>query len=199
VAPRVYYRAMRDIPMPGNSLAFAYREGQPVPPEAITNPMYPWPSPLIVGVDVMPEDPTVIPRPADDDDERAWRAYAVGQGLPYEQVRDLDPDQVREVLPPEPLPAGDVVALRPSEGARKPAWVSHAWQRVRSMGWQVNREALDDCTKAQLIDAFGPDGGTEQITDLLESIGGQRLDGDAGQPTDPLAAGLADASTQAEV
>lgn len=196
MAPRVYYRAMHDIPIPNaTASAFGYREGDPVPPELLDNPDYD----LTVGLDVKPEDPTVIPRPADDD-ERAWRAYAVGQGLPYEQVRDLDPDQVREVLPPEPLPAGDVVALRPNDGARKPAWVTHAWQRARSMGWQVNRDALDDCTKAQLIDAFGPDGGTEQITDLLESIGAQRLDTDpGGQPTDPLAAGLADASTQAEV
>lgn len=175
--PPADYIAKRTILVNG---VRAYNPGDDVFASAVTN------LGLTVGVDVLPANPDVIPRPPANARRSDWVAYWVGQGMPQDQVDEMTRDQLAsrepEVIgvpePPEtvPTPAPDTVALqaaeqtgqaaeqgqaaerveRPGQGARKSDWVEYAVYRG------MPRHTAEESTIAQLAgcdydNLFGPE------------------------------------------
>jgi hypothetical protein len=104
-------------------------------------------------------------RPADDADRAEWQNYAVVQGVPYEEAVNLDrADLVRRVdRAPESEAAPGADAEPPAETDRKAVWVDYGAARVsRATEGRVTvaeaRDRLSSATKAELMQAFGPEG-----------------------------------------
>jgi len=70
------YTAIRDIPAPGDTVAFAYREGELVHESAVEGDGA-W---LAVGTDVAARPGAEIPRPALNASQASWAAYVVSLG-----------------------------------------------------------------------------------------------------------------------
>jgi hypothetical protein len=154
--PPADYVVNRDVRIPG-TYAYALRTGDEITEAGRQQ------RGLVVGVDVTPLRNDVMARPADGDPRSAWQDYAVVQGVPYAEAVDLDAAELRNRIEtqadaPEPANAGEM----PDASDRKAAWVDYAaLQIVGATGGQVDvdtaRDRAADRTKADLIEAFGPD------------------------------------------
>lgn len=152
----------------------AYNPGDDVTAAAVAN------LGLRVGVEVLPANPNVIPRPAGNARRDDWVAYWLGQGMAQADIDEMTrdelaakkPEVVGEPNPDAPAhivdsPMPDNTAAqaapqlaeqveRPGQGARKTDWVEYAVARGMS------REVAEDSTIPQLAAAdydnlFGPE------------------------------------------
>jgi hypothetical protein len=149
--PYTEYVALTSLRAPG-TMVFGYRPGDGVPAAAVEA----WE--LTVGVDVMPRDTGVIPRPEKDSDDRAaWEAYALGQGRPADEVSAASLADLKKT--PEPATdeeTGAPVALadpfgepeRPAPDAKKADWVAYVIATGADKDWASDRAT----TKADLQD-----------------------------------------------
>ncbi|RKN55948.1 hypothetical protein D7193_15290 [Micromonospora costi] len=141
--PNAEYIANRTILV--NSVR-AYNPGDDVFASAVEN------LGLTVGVDVLPANPNVIPRPAANARRADWVAYWVGQGMPQDQVDEMTRDQLAAREPevigspdldanltvpavpnPTPSPAPDTVAFQVAEQSGQAA-EQQAAERVERPG-----------------------------------------------------------------
>lgn len=176
--PNADYVALRDIKVPG-SYAYAARAGDDVTEVQRIN------LGLAVGVDITPLTREAMPRPEAEADRRAWQDYAVVRGVPYTEAVNLDRGELikrvesADKQEAEPLNAGRM----PEESARKDAWSEYAAIEVlRRTGGSVPleeaRERVKGKTKADLVEAFGPnaapDAAAEYVTvpDRGSPVGG---------------------------
>lgn len=93
VRPRAEYTALHDLAVNGVP---GYRTGDDVTAGVVETMGW------VVGVDVEPANPDVIPRPADDADRAAWEAFAIGQGMPVADAQAASLAELRDAYPPEP-------------------------------------------------------------------------------------------------
>jgi hypothetical protein len=90
---RYDYTATRTLTVPRAGGVVGYRRGDDVTAQAVEEQGY------VVGEDVIPARPDVVPRPADDAPRSEWAAYAVGQGMSPTEVADLDAPTLAERYP----------------------------------------------------------------------------------------------------
>jgi hypothetical protein len=76
---------------------------------------------LIVGEDVAPARPDVIPEPSGNASRAEWAAYAIGQGMTRDEADDLTRDELRARFapdePPEPPKTKTTKGAAPAKGA----------------------------------------------------------------------------------
>jgi hypothetical protein len=72
---------------------------------------------LVVGEDVAPARPDVIPEPAGDATRAEWAAYAIGQGLSRDEVEPLGRDEIRRRFVPDEPKSKTAKGAAPAKGA----------------------------------------------------------------------------------
>lgn len=165
VRPLADYTAARNIPDP-NAFAintFAYREGDDVQAGAVEN----WG--LVVGEDVFPARHGLRARPAANASRADWEDYAVHEGVPLAEARELTRDELAKRIPEEEEGPTGMALLGgigrdtqpvdepvdenapPPLTAKKDAWVTYA---VEQRGW--TKEDAELRTKVDLVAELGP-------------------------------------------
>jgi len=103
-APQEYI-ALTAIPGPNG--VRAYNPGDDVPASAVENLS------LLIGVQVRPSGPDVLPRPAGNAKRAEWEAYWRAQGLADEDIDAMTRDELADKKPlfdtPEPVQGGPSV------------------------------------------------------------------------------------------
>lgn len=139
--------ALRALRIPG-TMAWGFQPGDGVPQATVDN----WG--LEIGVDVMPRDTGVVPRPADDADRSEWEAYAIGQGMDPETARNASLSELKGIPepdpeePPQPLPDPNAPPERPAPDALKADWIAYVVAMGADETWANDRST----TKADLQD-----------------------------------------------
>lgn len=97
--------------IPGPTGVRAYNPGDDVPASAVENLA------LIVGVQVRPSNPDVVPRPSGNAKRADWEAYWRAQGLPDELIDSMTRDELaaREPLVEELEPIAVGPSVLPGE------------------------------------------------------------------------------------
>lgn len=137
VAERRDFNAMHDLTVGGVA---GYREGDNVPWAAVENQGF------VIGEDVLPASPDVIPHPGAEANRRQLAEFAMGQGLTPDEANELGAAELRERYPaPKAEETPGQVPLRPATSDNKAAWVEHA------VGRGLSREVAEASTKDQLM------------------------------------------------
>jgi hypothetical protein len=141
------YTALHDIMVNG---VRGYSEGANVSAHVVEN------AGLVVGEDVVPAGPNVVPRPDENAGLQEWRVYAMGQGIPAEELDDMTRNDIRDRFPVEDESGGEpamepMVTPRPPRNAAKDSWIDYA------VGYGMSRADAESRTKADLIREFGTD------------------------------------------
>lgn len=174
--PLADYTALEIINYPENPLVRAYNPGDDVPAGAVEN----WG--LEVGVQVTPARRGLLPRPDKNAKRAEWETYAIHEGVPLDEAKELTRDELIAAVPeredgdgladskllaaevePEPVVGRDVYAKVGEKGQvdyipypaptdKKEVWV--AWV-VEHRG--VDEEEAKGKTRADLIAGYGPD------------------------------------------
>lgn len=142
--PPTKFTALRDIKPDPLGYAYSHRAGDAVEPAVVENLR------LRVGVDVMPVDATVIPRPDDDADRSTWEAYAIGQGMDVRAAQNSERDELVMLYPAE-APRSDVQALPPARNASKEDWVKYV-----SKTYLAKESDLEGMSRDELVAKFHP-------------------------------------------
>lgn len=145
--PPTKYTALHDIKPDPLGYAFSHRTGDDVDPAVVENLK------LRVGVDVMPADPTVIPRPDEDADRMTWEAYAIGQGMPVESAQNAERDELIMQFPAEENPQPkSTVALPPARNASTEEWTKYVLKNYKD----VKPEDLEGMGRDDLVAKYHP-------------------------------------------
>jgi hypothetical protein len=143
------FAALHPLQAPG-TMVYGYRTGDPVPESVVSA----WE--LEVGLDVRPLHTGAVRRPEDDSRE-AWEAYAIGQGMSYDDAQsaslaDLkktpEPEVDSETGGPVLLDDPDAPPARPEPTAVKADWVTYVIAMGADRAWAEDRST----TKADLQD-----------------------------------------------
>jgi hypothetical protein len=162
--PPADYVALHDLQVP-DTFVFAARTGDDVTEAQRVN------LGLVVGVDVRPLRTDSMARPNDDAERSAWQDYAVVQGVPYTEAVDLDRAELIKRIDRQDEEGPADPTTMPEPGALKAEWLEYAVVQVMGAAGVIEQEARDrlaGLTKAELIDAFGPEDADGDWDHLLQ-------------------------------
>lgn len=92
-APMTDYVALRDLQDPRNPLLRFKNAGDPVAAGAVENLGFE------VGVDVAPARSGLLPRPEANAKRAEWESYAIHEGVPAEEAKELTRDELIKRVP----------------------------------------------------------------------------------------------------
>lgn len=148
------FHALRDIRVGG---VFGYRTGDDITAAVVET------LGLTIGVDVIPANNQVIPRPAGNAARPEWEKYAIGQGLTVDEVAEMTVSQIRERYP---LPSdGDPVAVAATEQTNHPHEASPApagnasteeWREWVLATQDVDAKYVEGMGRDELRTVYGP-------------------------------------------